>query len=178
MHGERTVGSGDYRHGRGAKWQLRHVQPTQRHSGSGDRLIGNPVHDADAMHEKPAVKAVSEWQGDEEPALSTRLWILADVVDRWLAVEICLAVRNSFLAGSAPAKMWSWIDSLRPCWQAQPAMKNCPPSWLMPSMLPMMRPTLGFDAGVCAHTVETQRMVMTNAATSCRFLHIVSFAIG
>ena len=48
----------------------------------------------------------------------------------------------------------------------------------MPSMLPMMRPTLGFEAGVCDQADETPRRLKRKAATSRRFLFIVILAIG
>jgi hypothetical protein len=54
------------------------------------------------MHEKLAVKAVFEWQGGKETVLATPP-ILAGLVDRSLAVEICPVCRKEHLLGRVGA---------------------------------------------------------------------------
>ena len=84
------------------------------------RQLGVPVHDADAMHKKLAVKAVSERQGDEETVLATRL-ILAGLVDRSLAVEICPVRRQEHFLGRVGAGKDVELDRLASSLLAGPA---------------------------------------------------------
>src|SRR5580704_1340626 len=52
-----------------------------------------------------------------------------------------------------------------PCWQAQPNTNVCPPSWLMPSMLPTTRPARAFWADASGKTGAAQDRPATRAAS-------------